>query len=216
MTLKVIGAGLGRTGTMSLKLALQRLLGGKCYHMVELFEHLEEHTPLWHAAARGEPTDWDRIFDGYVATVDEPSSIMWKELMEYYPDALVILSLRDPASWWRSANATILKVKQDPPPAGPPERVAWHAMVMEIYKHIHPDGVNDPALTMASFTAHNERVKAGVPAGRLLLWQAGDGWEPLCKALKLPVPDEPFPHSNTTEEFQARQVARKADPDSNT
>ena len=214
MTLKVIGAGLGRTGTMSLKLALERLLGGKCYHMVELFEHLEAHTPLWHAAARGEKVDWDKIFDGYVATVDEPSSIMWRELMEYYPDALVILSLRDAESWWKSANATILKVKQDPPPKEPPERVAWHAMIMDIYPHIHPDGVSDPELVKASFMAHNERVKAGVPPERLLLWQAGDGWEPLCKALGLEVPDEPFPHSNTTEEFKARQSARKAEQNS--
>jgi hypothetical protein len=214
MSLKVIGAGLGRTGTMSLKLALERLLGGKCYHMVELFEHLEEHTPLWHAAARGEAVDWDRIFDGYVATVDEPSSIMWKQLMDYYPDALVILSLRDPESWWRSANNTILKVKQNPPPTEPPERVAWHAMIMDIYPLIHPDGVHDPALTQASFAAHNARVKAGVTPERLLIWQAGDGWEPLCRALGVPVPDEPFPHSNTTEEFQARQQARQAGQES--
>jgi hypothetical protein len=212
MSVKVIGAGLGRTGTMSLKLALEHLLGGPCYHMIELFAHLKEHTPLWLAAARGEKVDWDKVFKGYVAAVDEPASIMWRELMDYYPDALVILSVRDPGSWWKSANATILKVKQEPPPTEPPESVAWHEMVMELYKHVHPDGVHDPVLTQKSFMAHIARVKAGVPKERLLIWQAGDGWEPICKALHLPVPKEPFPHSNTTEDFLARQRERAEHP----
>jgi hypothetical protein len=212
MSLKVIGAGLGRTGTMSLKLALEQLLGAPCYHMIELFEHLSEHTPLWHAAARGEQVDWDKVFTGYVAAVDEPASIMWQQLSEKYPDALVILSVRSAESWWKSANATILKVKQEAAPTEPPERVAWHAMVMELYEHIHPNGVHDPELTQQSYRAHIERVKAGVAPERLLIWQAGDGWEPICKALQLPVPDEPFPHSNTTEEFLARVVERTEHP----
>ena len=212
MALKVIGAGLGRTGTMSLKLALEKLLGAPCYHMMELFDHLEAHVPLWHAAARGEAVEWDKVFDGYAAAVDEPASIMWKTLMDYYPDALVILSVRDAQSWWKSANATILKVKQEPAPLEPPEKVAWHAMVMELYKHVHPDGVSDPALTQSSYLAHIERVKKGVPPGRLLIWQAGDGWEPICKALHLSVPAEPFPHSNTTEEFINRQSERVEHP----
>ncbi len=205
MTLKVIGAGLGRTGTMSLKLALERLLGGPCYHMTELFQHLDEHTPIWHAAALGQKVEWQEIYKNYSAAVDEPTSIMWKELIEYYPDALVILSVRDASSWWESANNTILKVKQDAAPTEPPEKVAWHKMVMEIYKSLYPDGVNDPELTQKSFLDHIARVKAGVPAERLLVWQAGDGWEPICKALNLPVPDEEFPHTNTTEEFLARR-----------
>jgi hypothetical protein len=212
MTLKVIGAGLGRTGTMSLKLALEKLLGGPCYHMVELFQHLPEHTPLWHAAVRGEPVAWDRLFTGYVAAVDEPVSLFWQPLMAYYPDALIILSVREAKSWWKSAHATILKVKQEPPPPDEPLRVAWHAMVMDAYRNLHPDGVHDPELTQRSFLAHIERVKAGVPPERLLIWQAGDGWEPLCKALNLPVPDEPFPHSNTTEEFVARRRVQTEGP----
>mgnify|MGYP002628900249 CR=1 FL=1 len=212
MTLKVIGAGLGRTGTMSLKAALEILLEGPCYHMMELFDHLEAHTPLWHAAARGEKVDWDQVFDGYVATVDEPASIMFQELMDYYPDALVLLSVRDPASWWKSANATILKVKQDPAPLEPPEKVAWHAMVMELYERVHPDGVSDPELTQRSYQAHVDKVMATVPAERLLVWQAGDGWEPICKALGLPIPAVPFPHTNTTEDFLARQREREDHP----
>lgn len=205
MSLKVIGAGLGRTGTLSLKKALEHLLGAPCYHMMELFDHLEEHTPLWHAAVRGEKINWDAIFQGYGAAVDEPVSVFWKELMEYYPDALIILSKRDAESWWKSAVNTILPIKVNPAPIEPPEKVAWHKMIMDLYADLHPNGVSDPKLTQQSFLEHMERVEAGVPAKRLLIWEAGDGWEPLCKALNLPVPNEDFPHSNTTKEFQARQ-----------
>jgi len=206
MSLKVIGAGLGRTGTMSLKIALEKLLGGPCYHMIELFEHLAEHTPLWHAAARGEPVAWNRVFAGYVAAVDEPASTQWEQLMQYYPDALVILSLRDPDSWWQSASETILRVAQESPPEMPPLRRAWLDMVLEIYKTVYPHGVTDPEAAKSAYLAHIYRVKAGVPADRLLLWEVSQGWEPICAALNLPVPDEPFPHSNTKEEFKARRA----------
>jgi len=139
MTLKVIGAGLGRTSTMSLKLALERLLGGRCYHMTELFEHLEEHTPVWHAAAKGESVNWDRVFEGYVAAVDEPVSTQWESISAYYPEALVILSVRDADSWWKSASATILPVKQNPPADMSPARRAWLDMVLTIYSQLYPD-----------------------------------------------------------------------------
>jgi len=206
MALKVIGAGLGRTGTMSLKFALEKLLGGPCYHMVELFEHLEAHTPLWHAAARGEAVDWSKVFDGYVAAVDEPVSTQWESLIEYYPDALVVLSLRDADSWWKSASETILPVKQNPPLDLTPARRAWLDMVLEIYKSIYPRGFDDPVSAKAAYLAHIERVRAGVPADRLLEWDVTQGWEPLCRALDVPVPDEPFPKSNSTAEFKARRA----------
>src|SRR5689334_8523874 len=107
MPLRVIGAGLGRTGTMSLKAALEKLLGGKCYHMYEVFEHLETDVPMWHAAALGKPVDWDKMFDGYVAAVDWPAGAYWKEISAKYPDALILLSTRDSEKWWDSANSTI-------------------------------------------------------------------------------------------------------------
>lgn len=206
MTLKVIGAGLGRTSTMSLKLALERLLGGPCYHMTELFEHLEAHTPLWHQAARGEAVDWDKIFDGYVAAVDEPASIHWQAISEFYPDALVILSERDADSWWKSASETIFPVKWNPPADMSPARRAWLAMIKDAYKMVYPDGFDDADTAKAAFIAHNTRVKAQVPAERLLVWDAGQGWAPICQALGLPVPDEPFPRSNSTSEFKARRT----------
>lgn len=205
MTLKVIGAGLGRTSTMSLKFALEKLLGGPCYHMVELFEHLEAHLPYWSAAVRGEDVDWDKVFTGYVAAVDEPVSTQWQSITAYYPDALVILSVRDPDSWWKSASETIFQVKQRPREQMTPIRQAWLDMIMEIYDTQYPDGFTDPEAAKASFRAHNARVEAGVPAERLLVWNVSQGWEPICAALGLPVPEEPFPKSNSTEEFKARQ-----------
>ena len=203
MSLKVIGAGLGRTGTMSLKLALEKLLQGPCYHMIEVFEHLEEHTPIWHAAARGEPVDWDALFKGYVAAVDEPVSLFWRQLMEYYPQALVVLTQRDPASWWKSADNTIFEGMRNAPQ---PEHEAWHAMVMENYRKMYPKGLKDADACQETFRRHIAAVKAEVPQGRLLVWQVSDGWGPLCQALGLPVPDEPFPHVNSTEEFKARKT----------
>lgn len=206
MTLKVIGAGLGRTGTMSLKLALEKLLGGPCYHMTELFEHLEEHTPLWHQAAKGEAVDWNLVFSNYVAAVDEPVSTQWQSIMAHYPDALVVLSVRDVDSWWKSAIATILPVKIDPPDEMSPARRAWLDMVLELYKIVYPQGFQEEDKAKAAFTAHVDRVKVNVPPARLLIWEVSQGWEPLCQALGLPVPEEPFPKSNTTEDFLARRA----------
>ena len=111
MTLKVVGAGLGRTGTMSLKAALEQLLGGPCYHMIEVFEH-PEHVAIWNRAMRGEPVDWSEIYAEYVATVDYPNAAVWEQLAAAYPDALVLLSSRDAEGWWTSASNTILESMQ--------------------------------------------------------------------------------------------------------
>src|SRR5438132_13248585 len=105
VTVRIVGAGLGRTGTMSLKIALERLLGAPCYHMIEVFEH-PEHVPVWHAAVRGEPVDWDALFAGYVAAVDWPVAAFWREISAANPDAVVLLSVRDAAAWWQSADQT--------------------------------------------------------------------------------------------------------------
>jgi len=191
---------------MSLKLALEKLLGGPCYHMTELFEHLEEHTPLWHQAAKGEAVDWNLVFSNYVAAVDEPVSTQWQSIMAHYPDALVVLSVRDVDSWWKSAIATILPVKIDPPDEMSPARRAWLDMVLELYKIVYPQGFQEEDKAKAAFTAHVDRVKVNVPPARLLIWEVSQGWEPLCQALGLPVPEEPFPKSNTTEDFLARRA----------
>ena len=203
MSLRVVGAGVGRTGTLSLKQALERLLGAPCYHMAEVFSH-PDHVAMWHQAALGDPPDWDRLFDGFVAAVDWPASAYWRELSAAYPDALVLLSTRkDAASWYRSASDTIFEhLAGDAPPG----MEAWGAMVQAMFaRHFGEMSLDDAEAVMAAYERHNAEVRAEVPAERLLDWQPGDGWEPICAALDLPVPDEPFPHVNTTEEFKARR-----------
>ena len=191
--LKVVGAGLGRTGTKSLKLALEHLLGQPCYHMVEVFSH-PEHIPLWQAAARGEAIDWSMIFDGYAATVDWPSGAFWSELSAVYPDALLILSIRDAESWWQSASSTIFPSIQKT--EGP-----WRDMINTLFEQRFTLDTTNRSACIAAFDRHNEQVRNAGFGPRLLEWQAGDGWEPLCRALNLEVPAEPFPHVNSTAAF---------------
>jgi hypothetical protein len=200
MTLRVVGAGLGRTGTLSLKLALERLLGASCYHMVEVFAH-PEHIAAWHAAARGRMPDWEKLLTGYAAAVDWPAASFWPELAEAFPDALVLLSVRDPESWWRSASTTIFPATSAAP------HDAWLAMVRDVFAARFTSAIDDRPASIAAFERHNAEVRATVPAGRLLEWRAADGWAPLCAALELPVPDAPFPRVNTSEEFLARTAA---------
>jgi hypothetical protein len=200
--LRVVGAGIGRTGTNSLKLALEQLLGAPCYHMIELFGH-PDHVPMWHAAARGEAVDWDALFDGYAAAVDWPPGSFWPELTEAYPDAVVLLSTRASAeAWWKSADATIFATMRQP---FPEEMRPWREMVEEVFTtRFAPTDPLDAETAMAAYERHNAAVRAGVPAERLVEWQPGDGWEPLCAALGVEVPDEEFPRLNTSEDWGAR------------
>lgn len=200
MSIKVIGAGLGRTGTYSLKLALERLLGGPCYHMKEVFDRLE-HVPHWHAAAEGRSVDWNSLFEGYVATVDWPSASFYRELADHYPDATVILSTRSPETWWNSANETIFGSIGD----FDPEFADWHAMIGAILENRFTKQISDRDACIEAFERHNAEVRATIPPHRLLEWSARDGWEPLCQFLGVPLPEEPFPHANSKEEFLARR-----------
>ena len=203
--IRVVGAGLGRTGTASLKKALERLLGAPCYHMQEVFEHLD-HVPLWHAAIRGEQVDWSRILTGYAAIVDWPGAACWRSIAAAYPDAVVLLSTRaDAETWYRSAKATILGDVPDEVKEAQPELAEFGAMVGDMFASFDPNWRERDA-AIAAYERHNAAVRAEVPAGKLVEWQPGDGWEPLSAALDVPVPDEPFPHTNTTEEFQARNA----------
>jgi len=201
MALKVVGAGLGRTGTHSLKLALEQLLGGPCYHMVELFPR-PEHIPVWHRAIRGEQVDWAALFDGFIAAVDWPAAAVWREVADAYPEAVVLLSVRDSAeAWWRSFSQTILEVMRRAEAAGS-DPDPWHAMLGDMLRRFSPDGLG-PDAAMAAYEAHNREVRDAVAADRLVEWRPGDGWGPICAGLGLPEPAEPFPHVNTTDEFQA-------------
>jgi hypothetical protein len=203
MALRVVGAGVGRTGTTSLQLALQQLLGAPCYHMVEVFPR-PGHVEAWHQAAKGNLPDWDALLAGFDAAVDWPASGFWRELTAAYPAAVVVLSVREsPEVWWKSASRTILHVAERPAPPAP-DMEAWFAMYLDFLAARFTDRWRDPDAAMTAYTAHNEAVRAEVPAGRLVEWEPGDGWDPICAALGLPVPTDPFPHLNTTPEFRAR------------
>jgi hypothetical protein len=206
--LRLVGAGVGRTGTASLKVALERLLGGPCYHMREVFDHLD-HVPLWHRAIRGEGADWASLLDGYVAIVDWPGAACWRDLAAAYPDAVVLLSTRaDAQTWWKSANATILRDVSDEDKSAHPELAEFGHMVSDMFNGFDPDW-RDRDAAMAAYDRHNAAVRAEVPAERLVEWQPGDGWAPLCHALAVDLPDEPFPHTNTTEEFLQRRADQR-------
>lgn len=201
MTLRVVGAGVGRTGTLSLKVALERLLGGPCYHMAEVFAH-PEHVVVWRDAALGRMPDWRQLFAGYHAAVDWPACAFWPELSEAFPDALVLLSVRDADSWWRSASGTIF-------PSARRAEGPWREMVEALFAKRFTAALDDRDACVAALERHNAEVRRRVPAGRLLEWRASEGWEPLCAALGVPVPAEPFPRVNTSEEFQARLAAHR-------
>jgi hypothetical protein len=200
MTLELVGAGIGRTGTHSLKVALEQLLGGPCYHMREVFGRPYD-VGVWHAAANGEMPDWDTVFDGYEAAVDWPSSAFWRQISEHYPDAPVLLSTRDSAEqWWRSADRTIFEVFRK---EHPPEMEAWYQMAHTLFLNTFADP-RDKDACMAAYDQHNAEVRATVPKDRLVEWKPQDGWGPICAALGVAVPEEPFPVTNTTDEFRAR------------
>lgn len=201
MGLRVVGAGVGRTGTHSLKVALEQLLGGPCYHMVEVFAH-PEHVPAWHAAMEDRPVDWNGVFDGYVATVDWPGGGVWEQIYAAYPDATVLLSTRDSAdTWWKSASNTIFLGMGGQDGMRLPGSEEWYAMAHAMMRRFTPDWLEEgPA--KAAYDAHNAHVRATVPKDKLIEWQPTDGWGPLCEGLGVPTPDEPFPVTNTKNEFR--------------
>lgn len=200
--LRVIGAGLPRTGTMTLKHALETLLGAPCHHMSEVFAHLDTHPAGFLAAAGGGPVDWDGLLAGYAAAVDWPASAFYAELAEAYPDAVVVLSRRDSFdTWWRSCSDTIFKGMDD----GADETGEWIDMIAAVWdKTFEGAPRTDRDAVEAAYRRYHERVRATIPAERLVEFTTGAGWAPLCDALGLPVPSAPFPHLNTTKEWQER------------
>jgi hypothetical protein len=200
MALKIIGAGLGRTGTTSLKLALEELLGGPCYHMLEVRERPDD-PDVWGDAYEGRSPDWARFFDPYVAAVDWPSAPFWSEQSQVFPDAPILLSVRDADSWWRSCSQTIFIAletyfKPDAPDDG------WTRMGRGMLNSLTPDWREEDA-AKAAYLAYNDHVRRTAPPDRLIEWHPEDGWEPVCAALGVAVPDKPFPHANTTAEIRA-------------
>ena len=198
MALRVVGAGVGRTGTLSLKTGLEQLLGQPCYHMLEIFGR-PDHVPLWKEAAENGNVDWALLLDGYGATSDFPACLFWREILEANPDAVVVLSTRtDSKAWWESASQTIFAIDEA---HVPPEMADWFEMWRAVASSRFTADWTDEAASRAAYERHNAEVRASVPSEQLVDWKPGDGWEPLCKATGVDIPDDPFPHLNTREEF---------------
>jgi hypothetical protein len=205
MPLKVVGAGFGRTGTLSLKNALEKLGFGPCYHMFEVIER-PDHIAMWHRLAFGGSIDWDLLFKDYQSTVDWPAARYWREIAAHYPNAKVLLSLRDPESWYKSVTDTIYQgLKLPITDRVPPVRRQQMEMARKIVLEDTFGGrFEDKAQAIEVYNRHNREVQQAVPAQRLLVFDAKQGWEPLCRFLEVPVPEEPFPHLNDTASIQER------------
>jgi hypothetical protein len=206
MSIQVIGAGVGRTGTYSLKLAINRLGLGPCHHMEAVLHDMPVQVPLWSAAAAGQP-DWPAIYRGFNSAVDWPTAGFFRELAKAYPSAKFVLTHREPEKWADSFGATIYKLLAGRDQA-PPEMKAWLEMAAGVIARTgFPGGLDHDGLINA-FVAHNEAVKATIPAEQLLVYEVREGWDPLCAFLDTPVPDEAFPRTNDRTEFWDRVTGK--------
>ena len=197
MTLKVVGAGLGRTGTLSLKLALEHIGLGPCYHMSEMLSQIRSHLPLWVESAKGNP-QWDTIFANYQSSTDYPGCMFWRDLVTKYPDAKVILSTRDADKWFESGAATVFSPEHRAQFEGNPQMAEFFQLT--VFGDLG-DSLGDRARMVDYFNRWNQAVIDEVSPDKLLVYRAGDGWEPLCEFLGVPVPAEPYPRVNSREEM---------------
>ncbi|SIT58666.1 conserved hypothetical protein [Mesorhizobium prunaredense] len=206
MSLDVIGAGMGRTGTYSLKLALEHLGFGPCHHMADVNANPEQKK-LWRAAGQGQLPNWDLAYAGYRSAVDWPTAHFWREVSDHYPDAKVVLTVRDPEAWYDSVAQTIGlsmdAASNDPQSFG----------VAVVGNGVFGGRFNDRHHAIAVYEEHNATVRATLPPGRLLTYQVSEGWGPLCAFLAVQLPSEPFPRTNSTAEFRARMLNDRLPPE---
>lgn len=205
MTIEVIGAGYGRTGTDSLRTALEQLGFTRCYHMREVLDH-PEHADAWRDALEGRPVDWDTLLAGYRATTDFPAGLCYRELADHHPDAKVVLTVRDPERWYHSARSTIFNpvmvtVVRAAALVNPRLR-RLAAMGRPLFGRVLGGWWPHKATAIARFEQHVREVRETIPPQRLLVYEVSQGWEPLCAFLGVPMPDQPFPHGNTREDFR--------------
>jgi hypothetical protein len=214
--MKVIGAGLPRTATLTQKVVLEMLGFGPTYHMVNVLMDLNQ-TDLWRDALEGRP-DWDGLLGGFESTVDWPGGFFYKELLEYYPDAKVLLSVRDAGAWEKSMRDTVWGTYYGDITIGHLSRgletidEPWRDYI-ELMTQLLWDGTGTLRKDhqtreglMAAFEAHTEDVKRNVPADKLLVWAPSDGWEPLCEFLEVDVPESPIPHLNDSATYKSRII----------
>lgn len=198
--MKVIGAGFPRTGTMSIKLALETLGFGPCYHMREVLASRPgpDHVRLWRDAARGVRVDWRVLFHGYMAAVDMPAAAFYRDILSTYPNARVLLSVRDPARWYGSLRETLYPLRS----VRDPSYAAFTEMVDEVFwEGILRGRFEDEAYAIGIYEQHIESVKGTVAPDQLLVFDVNGGWEPLCRFLGVPMPAAPFPHVNDSQSF---------------
>ena len=212
MSLDVIGTGFGRTGTHALKLALEQLGFGPCHHMWEVYESPDYLLPIWMKAAHeGVTPDWDETFKDFRSTVDWPAVFYWRELVDHYPHAKVVHTTRTPKSWVTSAMSTIFvsmsERNEKKGAARDLSTMAWELIVMQTFG----GRIDDFDYAVDIFRKHDEAVKAYVAPDRLLVYEVSEGWEPLCRHLAVPVPDEAFPRTNTTDEYKVERKIRQAE-----
>ncbi len=216
MSLSVVGAGFGRTGTFTLRTALVQLGFGNCYHMADVFEN-QANARIWHDAVQGKSVDWESLFEGYKSAVDWPPCYFWQEFSELYPESKVILTHRDPKKWYQSFRNTIYNVMRAPVPQDNELMKGHMEMVQEmVVMRTFDDKLEDEEHMISIFNKHNEDVKATCDPKRLLVYEVSEGWDPLCKFLGVPVPSEPLPRTNSSEDFQqnfAKGQAPSTDPE---
>jgi Sulfotransferase domain len=205
---KVIGAGFGRTGTMSLKAALEQLGANPCFHMIDIIRD-PSNLHYWKAAAEGEKVDWEEALDGWEASVDWPGCTFYKEHMETWPDAPVLLSVRDPEAWYRSTSNSIHAAKEmamrgelTPPEENPPSPEVMQMINGLIWQGTFHGRFQEKDYALKVYDDHIEDVKRSVPADKLVIYEIGQGWGPLADMLGVEAPDAPFPHLNDTESFR--------------
>jgi hypothetical protein len=196
MALAVIGAGFGRTGTLSMKTAIDILRFGPCHHMVEV-NSTPGQREQWRALVAGGEPDWDSAFAGYGAAVDWPGAFYWRELSEYHPDAKIILTVRSPESWYASMSNTIFPLLMKSTDL---ESVGLKLIAERVFGGI----LDDQAHAIAIYQDNIAEVQASFTSDRLLTFTLGDGWEPLCRFLDVPIPEVAFPSSNSTDDFNRR------------
>jgi hypothetical protein len=214
--MKIIGVGVGRTGTLSLKAALERLGFGPCFHGRHVLDH-PERLELWRAAADGHSVDWGAVFAGYASTVDWPGAAFWRPLATAYPDATFILTVRGADGWYESVHNTIFRMFGEEPPSEEVAHARRSVPGLDVFTAFHRrmiwDGFfdgrfADRAYAIRVYEEHNAVVRRELPADRLLVLSPGSGWAPLCAFLGVAVPDEPYPHLNDPAKFWARVAAR--------
>ncbi|WP_420858634.1 sulfotransferase family protein [Marivivens marinus] len=202
MALDIIGAGYGRTGTESLRSALEMLGFGPCHHM-HAIRDTPALLPVWQEFADGKHRDWDRLFDGFRSQVDFPGAAYWRDLIAHYPKARVILTIRDPEKWYDSVLASVLELMAERETLSNPH----HRAVLDLSDRLVGEGYfggrgPDRDHMIARFQQHTQNVIDTVPADRLLVYQVAEGWGPLCAFLDVPVPDAPFPHANDAASYR--------------